>query len=599
MKCINQILILTILPFMVITPVFSNDGDPLNSEEMKLSIINYSGDVSSLKIRWTPLYDTLTGDLHYDSNLVPLPSGHKYLKDTTFNEVANVLLGAAYQGDITGNNNIYTDHIFAYGKYKITFIVNGVGYPIFLDTRDCNYAHDAYGNLNDQLSPYGSNLDFFITFNYSTGQIECGLNIASPTRYLSINSQTSIWEIAEVSRSTAFFKNFNVTPTSTAAMSPVTVSINGVNQTLAKDQAYRAALGFQGTNVPVVTRLKAGSNIYFSKWSDGVLFDTARTFYVASNAVDAKAIYKQSNHVAAVQGPQIFTQKQTLNYYSNMTGSYKASFQWFIKWNFSGVWQPLSTGASASVVPMDSYEYCFQLRYFMRDTINEVAMYTAEDYSVDYVGQCEGCGGNPIASKESDLSQSVASDNSSSYGLQLDFSTMSDVEKKEWLRPIKETVRASGYHFRWTENDPYTEGLDPYVAALDQEESMGGAKSIPETTPSTTPEIKPALLSKTSSASSLSSIPEQFRITANYPNPFNPSTTIAFEVPQEAQIKLTVYNTLGQKVKTLYRGVKSTGRHTVQWDATNDSGNIQPSGIYIVRLEAGTLTQSHKITLMK
>ncbi|MCK6543337.1 T9SS type A sorting domain-containing protein [bacterium] len=106
-------------------------------------------------------------------------------------------------------------------------------------------------------------------------------------------------------------------------------------------------------------------------------------------------------------------------------------------------------------------------------------------------------------------------------------------------------------------------------------------------------------MSKASSSSSLSSLPEQFRITANYPNPFNPSTTIAFEAPEEAYVTLTVYNTLGQKVKTLYRGVKSSGRHIVQWDATNDSGNIQPSGIYIVLLQAGNFSQSHKITLMK
>ncbi|NUN47046.1 T9SS type A sorting domain-containing protein, partial [bacterium] len=565
--------------------------------ELKVKIINYG--TSYVQIKWTPRFDLSTGDVHYDSSLTPIPAGHTQYLEQTFNKDI-LLVGASTQGySTTSPSNNGCDRIFDYGKYLITITINlTFSRTITIDTRDCRYGRDIYGNISSS-SPYYPNKDFFVTYDASTNNLYCSQYENLLSTPISEGATRAIWNIAEIGAPvTSFFKNFSITPTSTAAMSPVTVSINGVNQTLAKDQTYRAALGFQGTNVPVVTRLKAGSNIYFSKWSDGVLFDTVRTFYVASNAVDAKAIYKQSNHVAAVQGPQIFTQKQTLNYYSNMTGSYKASFQWFIKWNFSGVWQPLSTGASASVVPMDSYEYCFQLRYFMRDTINEVAMYTAEDYSVDYVGQCEGCGGNPIASKESDLSQSVASDNSSSYGLQLDFSTMSDVEKKEWLRPIKETVRASGYHFRWTENDPYTEGLDPYVEALDQEESMG-AKSIPETIPSTTPEIKPALLSKTSSASSLSSMPEQFRITANYPNPFNPSTTIAFEVPQETQIKLTVYNTLGQKVKTLYRGVKSTGRHTVQWDATNDSGNMQPSGIYIVRLEAGTLTQSHKITLMK
>jgi hypothetical protein len=95
-------------------------------------------------------------------------------------------------------------------------------------------------------------------------------------------------------------------------------------------------------------------------------------------------------------------------------------------------------------------------------------------------------------------------------------------------------------------------------------------------------------------------IPEKFQLLSAYPNPFNPEVKIAFELPIQGHIQLTVYDLLGRKVKTLVNQRMSPGRHYVQWDARNSSGVSVPSGIYLVQiLLDGRESQVQKITYMK
>ncbi len=81
--------------------------------------------------------------------------------------------------------------------------------------------------------------------------------------------------------------------------------------------------------------------------------------------------------------------------------------------------------------------------------------------------------------------------------------------------------------------------------------------------------------------------PAVFSLAANYPNPFNPQTTIQYALPQAADVGLTVYNVLGQPIRTLVAEHQAAGRYAVEWDATNDSGHSVSSGMYFYRLQAG------------
>ena len=87
---------------------------------------------------------------------------------------------------------------------------------------------------------------------------------------------------------------------------------------------------------------------------------------------------------------------------------------------------------------------------------------------------------------------------------------------------------------------------------------------------------------------------KKFELSQNYPNPFNPITTIRFSLPEASTVKLTIYNILGQEIKTLLNEYKEAGIHTVNFDASEIN-----SGMYIYKLEAGNFVQTRKMTLVK
>ncbi|KPJ63503.1 hypothetical protein AMJ44_14390 [candidate division WOR-1 bacterium DG_54_3] len=94
-------------------------------------------------------------------------------------------------------------------------------------------------------------------------------------------------------------------------------------------------------------------------------------------------------------------------------------------------------------------------------------------------------------------------------------------------------------------------------------------------------------------------IPSQYSLSQNYPNPFNPDTRIEYSLPQDSQVKLTVYNTLGQRVKTLVNEEQKSGFHTVRWNGENEEGRDVSSGIYFYRMVAGNFSQTKKMVILK
>jgi hypothetical protein len=94
-------------------------------------------------------------------------------------------------------------------------------------------------------------------------------------------------------------------------------------------------------------------------------------------------------------------------------------------------------------------------------------------------------------------------------------------------------------------------------------------------------------------------VPGEFMLYPNRPNPFNPSTIIAYAVPEESHVRITVVNILGQKVATLVDENKSPGMYETTWNSTDDNGVRVSSGIYLYRMEAGDFVQTRKMIFMK
>ena len=92
----------------------------------------------------------------------------------------------------------------------------------------------------------------------------------------------------------------------------------------------------------------------------------------------------------------------------------------------------------------------------------------------------------------------------------------------------------------------------------------------------------------------INNVPSDFILEQNYPNPYNPSTKIQYSIPEESFIKLSVYNSLGEKVADLVEGMKLAGYYEVNFD-----GSALPSGIYFYTLSTGKLTITKKMILLK
>ena len=93
-------------------------------------------------------------------------------------------------------------------------------------------------------------------------------------------------------------------------------------------------------------------------------------------------------------------------------------------------------------------------------------------------------------------------------------------------------------------------------------------------------------------------LPGEFA-TSIYPNPFNPSTTIAYDLPSEATVSIVIYDALGQEVRRLIADTKAAGRYTIQWDARDNLGRGVGSGVYIAKVEAGAFSATQKMLLLK
>jgi len=95
------------------------------------------------------------------------------------------------------------------------------------------------------------------------------------------------------------------------------------------------------------------------------------------------------------------------------------------------------------------------------------------------------------------------------------------------------------------------------------------------------------------------SLPSEFALHQNFPNPFNPETTIEFELPKSSQVSLIIYNTLGQHVRTLANRKLTAGQHSFKWDSKTENGALVPSGIYFYKFSTPDYSVSKKMALVR
>ena len=89
-------------------------------------------------------------------------------------------------------------------------------------------------------------------------------------------------------------------------------------------------------------------------------------------------------------------------------------------------------------------------------------------------------------------------------------------------------------------------------------------------------------------------LPKAFTLFQNYPNPFNPETVIRYELPEEASVRIAIYNLAGQRMETLVRERQAAGRHEVVWQA-----EAYAPGVYLFSIEAGEMRETMKMMLLK
>jgi len=124
----------------------------------------------------------------------------------------------------------------------------------------------------------------------------------------------------------------------------------------------------------------------------------------------------------------------------------------------------------------------------------------------------------------------------------------------------------------WIDGVPHVQSLNP--------EFQGGTITLESRTPA-------------------GNIPTEFGLSQNVPNPFNPSTIVEYALPMDAQVNLSIYNVLGQHVKTLVDDMQRAGRQTVTWDGTDNGGNSVASGVYFYKIRAGDFSSTKKMLLLK
>jgi flagellar hook assembly protein FlgD len=103
----------------------------------------------------------------------------------------------------------------------------------------------------------------------------------------------------------------------------------------------------------------------------------------------------------------------------------------------------------------------------------------------------------------------------------------------------------------------------------------------------------------TAAGDDANSPPQATTLAAIYPNPFNPRTTIGYDLAEASAVKLAIYDLRGMQVRVLEAGTRPSGRHQTIWDGQDDKGRAVPTGTYFCRLSTPKVSQTRKLTLAR
>jgi hypothetical protein len=142
-----------------------------------------------------------------------------------------------------------------------------------------------------------------------------------------------------------------------------------------------------------------------------------------------------------------------------------------------------------------------------------------------------------------------------------------------------------------------------YQALVWLVEATDGLYTTKSTPPNADPQNRPGFRLSIDNTTIVSakgpSSPNTFALEQNFPNPFNPTTSINYSVAKSGHVSVVVYDLLGNVVKTLVNESQETGTYKLTWNATNDKGEVVPTGNYILKMVSGDFSQTRKMTLLK
>ena len=93
--------------------------------------------------------------------------------------------------------------------------------------------------------------------------------------------------------------------------------------------------------------------------------------------------------------------------------------------------------------------------------------------------------------------------------------------------------------------------------------------------------------------------PAKYKLKNCYPNPFNPITTLRYDLPENAMVSITIYDMMGRSIRSLVNSQQTAGYRSIRWNATNNAGQPVPAGLYLYMIEAGQFRQVKKMVLLK